>query len=62
MNRHNVRGCLIEITGMLKQVFAKLKKDEFLYMEGVEEELLGNLQKRLGRTKKEIHRLNEKAY
>jgi len=59
MNTLNIKGYRIEVAGKLKQIFANLKGDELLFREGVEEELLGNLQKKLGKTQKEIRRLIE---
>jgi uncharacterized protein YjbJ (UPF0337 family) len=61
MNRHNIKGYQVEVSGKLKQILARITSDEFLYMEGLEEELLGNMQKKLGRTQQEIRSLNEKV-
>ena len=38
----------------LKQKYAHLTDDDLLFVEGKEDELLGRLQKTLGRTKEEI--------
>ena len=40
--------------GKLKQRYAQLTDDDLLYLEGKEEELLGRLQQRLGKTRAEI--------
>lgn len=48
------RGNWNEVKGKLKQRFAQLTDDDLLYMEGKEEELLGRLQQRLGKTRAEI--------
>lgn len=61
MNKLNVKGNWNEIAGKLKQQFANLTDDDLLFMEGKEEELLGKLQKKLGKTQEEIRRLIEKA-
>jgi len=61
MNTLNIEGYWIEVSGKLKQIFANLTGDELLYKEGVEEELLGNVQKKLGKAQEEIRRMIEKA-
>jgi len=60
MNKLNIKGNWNEIAGKLKQKYANLTDDDLLYAEGKEEELLGKLQKKLGKTKDEIHKLFEK--
>jgi len=57
MNKLNIKGNWNEISGKLKQKYANLTDDDLLYAEGKEEELLGKLQKKLGKTKEEIHKL-----
>lgn len=49
-----VKGNWNEIKGKLKQKYADLTDDDLLYAEGKEEELLGKLQQRLGKTKEQI--------
>ncbi|PKL16407.1 MAG: general stress protein CsbD [Spirochaetae bacterium HGW-Spirochaetae-5] len=44
----------------MKQKFADLTDDDLLFKQGKEEELLGRLQKKLGKTKEEIRSLIEK--
>jgi uncharacterized protein YjbJ (UPF0337 family) len=46
-----------EPKGKLKQKFALLNKDDLLSAEGKQEELLGRLQVKLGKTKEEICRI-----
>ncbi|MEO8168906.1 MAG: CsbD family protein [bacterium] len=60
MNKLNIKGNWNEVAGTLKQKFANLTDDDLLFKEGKEEELLGRLQKKLGKTKEEIHNLLEK--
>lgn len=48
------KGSWKEISGKLKQKYAQLTDDDLLFAEGKDEELLGRLQKTLGRTKEEI--------
>jgi uncharacterized protein YjbJ (UPF0337 family) len=43
--------------GKLKQKFAQLTDDDLQYVEGKEDELLGRIQKRTGRTREEIERV-----
>ncbi|TLD70096.1 CsbD family protein [Phragmitibacter flavus] len=48
------KGNWNETKGRIKQRFADLTDDDLLYQEGKEEELLGRLQQRLGKTREEI--------
>jgi uncharacterized protein YjbJ (UPF0337 family) len=49
-----LKGNWNEIKGKLKQKYGQLTDDDLIFAEGKEDELLGRLQKRLGRTKDEI--------
>lgn len=60
MNKLNIKGNWNEVAGKLKQKYANLTDDDLLFKEGKEEELLGKLQKKLGKTKDEICNLIEK--
>jgi uncharacterized protein YjbJ (UPF0337 family) len=42
------------VKGKLKQKYANLTDDDLTYVEGKEDELLGRLQKKIGRTKEEL--------
>jgi uncharacterized protein YjbJ (UPF0337 family) len=44
------------VKGKLKQKYAELTDDDLTYAEGKEDELLGRLQKRTGRTQEELRR------
>jgi uncharacterized protein YjbJ (UPF0337 family) len=57
MDTLNIKGNWNEATGKLKQQFANLTDDDLLFKEGKEEELLGRLRKKLGKTKEEIRKL-----
>jgi len=46
-----------ETKGKLKQKFAMLTDSDVLFVEGKQDELLGRLQIKLGKTKEEIHQL-----
>jgi uncharacterized protein YjbJ (UPF0337 family) len=54
MKNLELRGNWNELKGKLKQQFAELTDDDLLYEEGREEELIGRLQKKLGKTDREI--------
>lgn len=60
INWTQLKGNWNETKGKLKQQFAKLTDDDLLLAEGKEEELLGRLQAKLGKTKEEIHDLVSK--
>jgi len=42
------------IKGQIKQQYADLTEDDLAYQEGQEDELIGRLQKKLGKTKSEV--------
>ncbi len=54
MNTTQLKGNWNEIKGKLKSKYAKLTDDDLLYEEGKDDEMLGRLQQKLGRTKEEI--------
>ena len=56
MNELKGKGTWNEIQGKLKQKYAELTDDDLTYAEGKEDELLGRLQKRTGRTQEELRR------
>ena len=49
-----MKGTWNEIKGKLKQKYGQLTDDDLAFAEGKEDELLGRLQKRLGRTKDQL--------
>jgi uncharacterized protein YjbJ (UPF0337 family) len=49
-----IKGNWNEIKGKLKQEYANLTDNDLQYQEGKEEELMGKLQQKLGKTKEEI--------
>jgi len=51
-----LKGNWNEVKGKLKQKYADLTDDDLTYIEGKDDELLGRLQKRLGRSRDEIRR------
>jgi uncharacterized protein YjbJ (UPF0337 family) len=56
MDKLRFKGSWNEVKGKLKQKYADLTDDDLTYMEGKEDELLGRLQRRLGRSRDEIRR------
>jgi len=60
MNKLIIKGNWNETAGKLKQQFANLTDDDLLLVEGKEEEFLGRLQKKLGKTKAEVKEIISK--
>jgi uncharacterized protein YjbJ (UPF0337 family) len=54
MNTTIIRGNWNELKGKLKQQYSNLTDDDLLYAEGKEDELLGKLQQRLGKSREEV--------
>ncbi len=57
MNNAEEKGSWTQQKGQLKQKFASLMDNDLLFTEGKKEELLGNLQIKLGKTKEELNRI-----
>ena len=57
MNKLEFKGEWHELKGRLRQKFAELTDNDLDYAEGQEEELLGHLQKKLGKSQQEINEL-----
>ena len=60
MNKLKIKGNWNESAGKLKQQFANLTDDDLLLIKGKEEELLGRLQNKLGKTKEELRKIISK--
>ena len=56
-NSNEIKGNWEQLKGKLKQKYADLTDDDLLYEEGKEQEMWGRLQKKLGKTEKEIKSL-----
>lgn len=56
-NLTEFNGSWNEMKGKLKQKFALLTESDMLLVEGKQDEMLGRLQTKLGKTKEEIHKL-----
>ncbi|MEM9833391.1 MAG: CsbD family protein [Bacteroidota bacterium] len=57
MNNYKIEGNWNEKKGQLKQKYASLTDDDLAYREGKEDELIGRVQKKLGKTKDEIRKI-----
>ena len=60
MNKLQMQGSWNEIKGKLKQQYGNLTDDDLTFAEGKDDELLGRLQKKLGKTKDEVRQMIEK--
>jgi uncharacterized protein YjbJ (UPF0337 family) len=49
-----IRGNWQQIKGELKQRYAQLTDNDLIFAEGQEDQLLGRLQEKLGKTKEEV--------
>lgn len=56
MTELQFKGSWNETKGKLKQKYADLTDDDLTFAEGKEDELLGRLQKRLGKSKEDLRR------
>lgn len=52
--KFQMKGSWNEMKGKLKQKYADLTDDDLLFEEGKEDELLGKLQRKLGKTMDEV--------
>ncbi|MFI0428231.1 CsbD family protein [Mariniflexile sp. HMF6888] len=57
MNTTEIKGNWNELKGKLKQKYATLTDDDLLLAEGKQDELVGRLQEKLGKTKEEVHEI-----
>lgn len=56
LNKTEIKGHWNVLKGKLKEKYSQLTDNDLLYVEGKEEELLGRIQQRTGRTRREIER------
>jgi len=54
MTKLEMKGTWNETKGKLKQKYAELTDDDLVFAEGKEDELLGRLQQKTGKTKEEL--------
>ena len=57
MNTTELLGNWKVTKGKLKQQYATLTDDDLLLVDGKQDELMGKLQAKLGKTKEELHKL-----
>jgi len=60
MNKLQIKGSWNELKGKLKQQYGNLTDDDLVFSEGKEDELLGRLQKKLGKGNDEVRQMIEK--
>jgi uncharacterized protein YjbJ (UPF0337 family) len=56
MTNLQLKGSWNEVKGKLKQKYGQLTDDDLRFAEGKDEELLGRLQQKLGKTKEELRK------
>jgi len=49
-----LKGTWNEVKGKIKQQYADITDDDLLYEEGKDDELLGRIQKKIGKSKEEV--------
>lgn len=59
MNANTIKGNWTLARGKLKQKFAQLTDNDLVYIEGKEDELLGGIQRKTGRSRAEIEQFLE---
>ncbi|MBN1989331.1 MAG: CsbD family protein [Bacteroidales bacterium] len=59
MNKIELKGNWNEKKGKLKQAYAILTDDDFLFDEGKKDEMLGRIQIKIGKTKEEFSKIME---
>jgi uncharacterized protein YjbJ (UPF0337 family) len=56
MTKLGFKGSWNEVRGKMKQKYAQLTDDDLAFAEGKEDELLGRLEQKLGKTKEDLRR------
>ncbi len=56
MTKLEFKGGWNEVKGKLKQKYAQLTDDDLAFAEGKDQELLGRLERKLGKTKEDLRR------
>ena len=57
MEKTKIKGDWNVLKGKLKQQFGKLTDNDLMFIVGKEEELIGRIQQKIGKTKQEIREL-----
>lgn len=60
MKKLSIKGNWNVLKGKLKQLFGSLTDNDLMYFKGKEEELIGKMQRRVGKTKQEVRDLISK--
>ena len=60
MEKLIIKGDWHILKGKLKQLYGNLTDDDLLYIKGKEEELIGRIQRKIGKTKQQIIELISK--
>ena len=60
MNKLQFKGGWNEVKGKLKQKYGQLTDNDLTFAEGKEDEMLGRLQKKLGKSKEDLRQMIEK--
>ena len=53
-NKLELKGNWNELKGKIKQQYGELTDDDLIYEEGKDDELVGRLQKKIGKTKDQV--------
>jgi uncharacterized protein YjbJ (UPF0337 family) len=61
MNKLQFKGSWNEVKGKLKQKYAELTDNDLTYAEGKDDELMGKLQKRLGKSAEECEKCSKSS-
>jgi uncharacterized protein YjbJ (UPF0337 family) len=61
MDKLELKGNWNEVKGRLKRVYGDLTDDDLAYEEGQEDELVGRVQKRLGKTREQAREILREA-
>jgi uncharacterized protein YjbJ (UPF0337 family) len=54
MDKLEIKGAWNELNGKIKQAYADLTDDDLTYEEGKDDEMLGKLQQKTGKTRDEL--------
>ena len=60
--KDKLRGNWNQLKGKIKQEYADLTDNDLLYEEGKEDELIGRLQEKMGKTKEQVKEYVDKFY
>lgn len=60
MDKLRIKGNWNQVKGKLKEEYGELTDDDLTYSEGQEDQLVGRLQKKLGKSKDEVVRMLNK--